>query len=422
MEIINNNLLKAKLGNFVLFLLFFISLQVIYPQNRVNNSPAFPRLTPDSKALDFYNLNKGNENLTWEQLAEISLWASGDINASNLQRIRNAVLQFQNSPDQGTSARETAESILTFMHRNILRTYTIQQTRVDTIFSNGRFNCVSSSILYIILCEAMGIKTSGVITKDHAFVIVHIDDENIDVETTNRFGFDPGNRREFHDQFGRLTGFTYVPAQNYRDRQTINKLELISLILNNRIAELERRNNFTEAVPLAVDRAALLLGDLSAAPSDAYLSELIFTNPKNDLTDRLFNYGASLLRSNREEDGIRWAVTASSMYFGIEHWQNFLHSAVNNRITRFIRERKFQDARNFLEENKTLLTDANYSHLDIIIQNNLAIDYHNRFASEWNRRNYSEAERILNEGLAVFPDNRQLLNDLEIINRHRNNR
>ncbi|MCL2809696.1 MAG: hypothetical protein FWD24_06485, partial [Treponema sp.] len=228
--------------------------------------------------------------------------------------------------------------------------------------------------------------------------------------------------KEFHDQFGRLTGFTYVPAQNYQDRQTISNFELISLILNNRIAELERRNNFAEAVPLAVDRAVLLLGDLSVVSSASNTSGLIFSDPQKDLTDRLLNYGASLLRSNREEDGIRWAVTVSSMYSGIEYWQDYLLAAINNRITRFIRDRRITDARNFLEDNKRLLTDANYSHLDTIIQNNLAIDYHNRFASEWNRRNYTEAERILNEGLVIFPDNRQLLSDLEIVNRHRNNR
>ncbi|MCL2809507.1 MAG: hypothetical protein FWD24_05510, partial [Treponema sp.] len=369
----------------------------MFPQNRASSAAVFPRLTPDNKALEYNNLSRRNSgsDLTWLQLAEISLWASGDINASNLQRIRNAVTQFQNSVEQGTSSKEIAESILTFMHRNFLRNYTIQQTRVDTIFSNGRFNCVSSSILYIILCESVGIKTSGVITKDHAFVMVHINGENIDVETTNRYGFDPGNRKEFHDQFGRLTGFTYVPAQNYQDRQTISNFELISLILNNRIAELERRNNFAEAVPLAIDRAALLLGDLSFASSASYSLESIFTNPIKDLTDRLLNYGAALLRSNREEDGIRWAISASSMYSGIEYWQDFLLAAINNRITRFIRERKMTDARNFLEEYKNILTETNYSHLDTVIQTNLAIDYHNRFASEWNRRSYSEAERIL---------------------------
>jgi tetratricopeptide (TPR) repeat protein len=44
-------------------------------------------------------------------------------------------------------------------------------------------------------------------------------------------------------------------------------------------------------------------------------------------------------------------------------------------------------------------------------RSNLAVDYHNRFAAAWNRRNYEEAAKILEEGLALFPDNRQLLAD-----------
>jgi hypothetical protein len=47
-------------------------------------------------------------------------------------------------------------------------------------------------------------------------------------------------------------------------------------------------------------------------------------------------------------------------------------------------------------------------------QTNLAVEYHNRFAAAWNRRNRDEAARILEEGLALFPDNRQLLADRKI--------
>jgi tetratricopeptide (TPR) repeat protein len=52
---------------------------------------------------------------------------------------------------------------------------------------------------------------------------------------------------------------------------------------------------------------------------------------------------------------------------------------------------------------------------------NLAADFHNRFAAEWNRRNYEEAERILNEGLAEFPNDRRLLANRDIVNRSRQN-
>ncbi|MCL2800949.1 MAG: hypothetical protein FWD28_04245 [Treponema sp.] len=491
-----------------LILLFFIPQMEIFPQN----SAALPRLVPDTKALEYYGLGRRAGGYTWEELAEIALWASGNAAssnfASNLNRIKTMASNLNNSADLPPQGKERAEFILTFLHRNVLRNYSLYQTRIDGVLTNGSFNCVSSAVLYIILCESAGIRTSGVITRDHAFVIVHIEGEDIDVETTNRFGFDPGNRREFHDQFGRLTGFTYVPAQNYRDRQTISKIELISLIMNNRIADNDRASNFANSVPIAIDRAALLFGESLIVNAEAYSSVFLFSDPRKDIMDRLINYGAFLLRANREEEAIRWAEAASSMYPDVNRWGEYSLAAVNNRITRFVRDRRIADAKNFLENNKNIITEESYLHLEIIIidadllnranasstaeqgdaiindieqalkngkttsgraaelitytvqrtaaalcapparnwraainyieaaatrfgenreleqalrtyRGNLATDYHNRFAAEWNRRNYDEAERILNEGLAEFPDNRQLLNNLETVNRHK---
>ena len=479
----------------------FVTAQAIYPQNMTD----FPRLTPDPRALEYFR--QGSRGYTWEELAEISLWASGDTGASNMQVINNAVITLNNSGNLPANEREKAEYILTFMHANFLRIYSIYQTRVDTIFSNGRFNCVSSAVLYMILCKSAGINSSGVMTRDHAFVTVHINGEDIDVETTNRFGFDPGNRREFHDELGRVTGFSYVPAQNYRDRQTITQIELISLIMNNRVAELERANRYAEAVPLSIDRFALLSG-ASLADEGILPTGVIFSDPRADLIDRLVNYGAFLLRAAREEAALEWALAASEIYPETERWAEFSLAAINNRIARLMRERRAQDARIFLENNRALIPAENYTQFDTALTdselytmanqvnsaaeaelvlaaveqalntgrmeqrradelitftvmkiaaslsappqrdwreaiqyleaaisrygenrdfqqavqtywNNIATDYHNRFAAEWNRRNYEEAERILNEGLEEFPTNRQLLADMEVVNRNR---
>jgi len=473
----------------------------------------FPRLDPDPKALEFYNLTCKDTGLSWEELAVISLWASGDISASGLGRIRSAVQTLNSSPELPADCRERAEYILGFMHKNILRSYSLYQTRVDTIFTNGRYNCVSSAILYIILCKSAGVPTSGVMTKEHAFAMVHSDDFDIDVETTNPYGFDPGNKKEFFDSVGNLTGISYVPAQNYRDRQTISQIELVSLILNNRIADHERQNRFGDAVPVAVDMAALLTGNTLAVNDESAWPGPLFENPFSSMMDRIFNYGAMLLKAGREEDCLRWAAAASPMYPDTDRWQEFTLAAVNNNITKLSRANKITEARIFLENNKTLLTETDYAQFDtslvysellssankirtaqegsmtvdaveqamlsgrieqkrasdliifavqktaaalsaapardwraaaLYIENalsrfgekgdlpvneleqslqtyrsNIAADYHNRFAAAWNRRNYDEAERILNEGLAEFPNDRQLLSNQETVRRQR---
>jgi hypothetical protein len=467
----------------------------MYAQN------AFPRIVPDSKAIDYYRMG-GQSGYSWQELAEISLWASGDASLSGMEKIKTIVTALSAAIDPAASDKEKAEFILNYMHKNVLKSYSLYQTRLDTLLSNGRYNCVSSAVLYVILCKSAGINTSGVITKDHAFVMVHIPGQDIDIETTNPYGFDPGNRKEFHDSSGKITGFAYVPPHNYRDRRTINQIELVSLILNNRANDYERSNNFAGSVPLTVDRAALLLG--GALTSEISSSDSLFIDPRKDIVDRLLNYGASLLKSNKEEECIRWSVFASSTYPDINRWRELFLAAVNNRILRFIKERKISDAYNFLENQKIHITEANYAKLDTLIidadllnrannfktaaegdeiitgieqagrggrldkkrtselttyviqktakslceaplrdwraairylenalskyganreleqslrtyKGNLAADYHNRFAAEWNRKNFEEAERVLDEGIAEFPNDRQLLNDKRTI-------
>ena len=472
---------------------------------KIHAQNALPRIEPDLKALDYYRLGV-KSGYSWQDIAEIGLWSSGDATLSGIDKIKTTVSALSAAIDRNASGREKAEFILNYMHKNLLKSYSLYQTRLDTLLSSGRFNCVSSAVLYVILCKSAGLNTSGVMTKDHAFVMVHINGQDIAVETTSSFGFDPGNRKEFHDSSGKITGFAYVPPQNYRDRQTINQIELVSLILNNRISDFERANNFADSVPLAVDRAALLLGDSYALTFGIPTSEFLFVDPRKDLMDRLFNYGASLLKSNKEEECIRWAVFASSTYRDNNRWQELFLAAVNNRIARFIKDRKISDARNFLENQKINITEANYAQLDSLIidadilnrannfktvaegdeiiadidkarnsgrlnekrgselltytiqkiamslcatpqrdwraainylenalskyganreleqalrayKGNLAADYHNRFAAEWNKKNFDEAERILNEGLNEFPNDRQLLSDKQIISK-----
>ena len=438
------------------------------------------------------------------ELAEICLWASGDTSASNIDKIRAASDSIKNAPDLPDLDKDRAEYILKFMHKNIIKSYSLYQTRIDTMLSTGRYNCVSSAVLYMILCQSLGINAKGVMTKDHAFVTIPMGETDIDVETTNAYGFDPGNRTEFHDQFGKLTGFSYVPAKNYRDRQTISRIELVSLILNNRIVDHERQNQFADSVPLAIDRAALLAGNTLTVGSTIETQGTILTDPRKDLMDRLFNFGAMLLRAGREEEGLRWAAAASPVYPDEKRWQEFIMAAVNNHLMRLINSNKRAEARLFIDGQKNALSQANYDKFDALLvdselfgranqirtaedgdsvvnaveqarnsgkiqdkravelitfavlktatyistqpagnwraaiqyieaslsrlganreleqalnvyRGNLTADYHNRFAVEWNKKNYSEAERILNEGLAEFPNDRQLLSDKQII-------
>jgi hypothetical protein len=341
-------------------------------------------------------------------------------------------------------------------------------------------------------------------TRDHAFASLKAGGETIDVETTNPYGFDPGNRKEFHDQFGALTGFAYVPVRNYRDRAAISSIELISLILSNRITELELHGHFAEAVPLAIDRAALLAGknynDKSSPTPDSVNPAPFFEDPQKDLMNRIFNYGASLLKAGKEDDCLGWAAYASQKYPDEKRWQEFTFAAVNNRIQKIMKAGRLGEARDFIDRYAQSISPQNYDMLETLLidtelmdrtsklrnlddakttlaaidsaqgrvlinaeragelrtftlqkaasiiaappdknwlgainyleaairqygpnreleraiqtyRSNRVVDFHNEFAAAFNKRNFDQAGRVLDEGLKEFPDNRQLLLD-----------
>ncbi|GHT97017.1 hypothetical protein FACS1894142_0440 [Spirochaetia bacterium] len=330
------------------------------------SAASFPVLEPDTGAYEF-NRRIVSGSSDWQDLMEIALWASsvgaspaGGGTAAVRQRIVNAAAEIAGSRALPEEPRERGEFILSYMYDKMLKAYSARQTRLDELFSAGRYNCVSSAVLYTILASSVGLDVRGVMTRDHAFVTVNVGTELIDVETTNALGFNPGSRREFHDGFGAVTGFAYVPARNYRDRVSISQVELASLILSNRIADLESRGRYDEAVPLAINRAVLLNGRQDAVSSP------FFSDPDNDLMDRLFNYGASLLKAGKESEALDWSARASARYPDNERWQEFIYTALNNLMVKSIKAQRIAEARNLLNLHASGLSPANFERLDAL--------------------------------------------------------
>jgi hypothetical protein len=336
-----------------LSLLFFCG--ILFAQN-------FPSLELSPEVYAYAEkLSRTASASYWRDLAETALWASsvntGGQTGAYLETITGAVNALASDPDLPADPKARGEYILVYMHKNFLKAYSERQTRLDELLRSGRYNCVSSAVFYMILSLSSGLDAGGVMTKDHAFATINTGQELVDVETTNRYGFDPGNRKEFQDSFGKATGFAYVPVKNYRDRTAINPPELVSLILSNRIAELELRSDFSGAVPLGINREALLSRN-TRTEHNAF-----FEDPHKDMLTRLFNYGAWLIKAGKDDDALAWADYAGKD-FPDEAWQDFIYAATNNRAVKLIRARKIAEARAGLEAIKNRLSDGNFNTLD----------------------------------------------------------
>ncbi len=291
------NINDMKERHVLVFLLALLFSLVITLQIPAGDAKAEPRLEADPQA---YVFSDDLDTSDWRSLFSLAWWASGatggeaaaDEFAPVVMKLTDTVVEMDE--------RQKAEFVLEYMHKNFLGSYRLKQTRIDTLLETGGYNCVSSAVLYSILATAVGLDVSGVNTSDHAFCSVRIDDKQIDVETTNIYGFEPGTRIDFHDNFGKTTGFSYVPPGNYRDRNRIDILKLFSLIIQNRIADVESAGRYSEAVGLAVDRWVLLGGSRG--------------QEFEDLVTRMLNYGTLLSRAGREADALDWAKLAVQVY------------------------------------------------------------------------------------------------------------
>jgi hypothetical protein len=69
--------------------------------------------------------------------------------------------------------------------------YVWEQSRFTGIFADGKYNCISSAILYLLLAREFGFNAQGVMLPSHAFVQLRLPDGKISQEMQ---GLDGGAR------------------------------------------------------------------------------------------------------------------------------------------------------------------------------------------------------------------------------------
>jgi|GEM_PF-1181108 len=147
--------------------------------------------------------------------------------------------------------KKFCEELLIILHNTIFKKYDEKADKISSIIDTGEYNCVSSSIIYSVFLINYNIKSIPVKTKDHVFIKIQFANEDIDVETTNMYGFNPGDKKEVLDEFGELTGFTYVPQKNYMDRADIGLKDLLLLVYNNIINYYYQKQDYLKTINLA---------------------------------------------------------------------------------------------------------------------------------------------------------------------------
>ena len=238
-------------------LIILVSLSVISNLSALN----IPFHTEN--ILDSFALMK--EPLETEKLIDLFLHTSGTkpenftMYKERIRRETDDLIRYIDLMQRRENPLPTGDLILQYLHQDTLVRYSENQTRLDSLLDSGIFNCVSSAVYYMIFCRALGIEVKGIHAADHAFCSVTDPglESPVDVETTNKWGYNPGTKKAFQSEFKESTGFIYVPPGEYSERIELGDREMAGLILQNRIVLHQRRGDYENALVLASDRLAL---------------------------------------------------------------------------------------------------------------------------------------------------------------------
>lgn len=220
---------------------------------------------------------------------EFSLGKAGnEVEAYYLAKYDKLEKQIYNSVINEQDEKEKCQKILMLMYENCLSLYDADQTRIDVLLEEGRYNCVSSCILYAALCKRCGISVKAQRTKDHCFCKVYLSSGEFDVETTNPYGFDPGTKQQVTD-----SRYAVVEKKKYSGRREICDRELAGLIAKNLSSIYNDYEVFDLAVGQAVTRMNFLTG-LAIDDDSRYDFDAVCTNYVGYLQEKQEFYDAFL--------------------------------------------------------------------------------------------------------------------------------
>lgn len=286
-----------------------------------------------------------------------------------------------------------AERLNEIMYECCLAKYSFHQTKMDTMFTEGTYNCVSSSLLYLALAQEFGIKARVQETPNHAFITVYIDEQKIDVETTNPYGFNPGRTKAVGETKSGTQKFAVIPKTYYSNRKEISWREAVSLVGKNLCSNADKKSDYETAVPLSIS-----IYEFIKNKSD---------DPRN-IMDTIVSNFSSYAGQNKQNEATLIFLDSFVEKYGasdllLSNYINLLH----NSVVDFCNARNFEEAQNSLEKHKEKISAKNYEKLNhMIIQQKCYEEINSLF----DQHKFLEAADYCDEVLLQIPGDRNILN------------
>lgn len=242
---------------------------------------------------------------------------------------------------------ERAEKILSLMYEKVIGSYKERQTRMNLLFEDGSYNCVSSSVLYLALAKASGLDVRGQLTPNHAFCTLYVSDGSgggkakIDVETTNPYGFNPGVKRPLQEDASHGGKYTVVPKRNYSGRHEVDDRMFVSLVGGNVASDYDKAENWQMAVPMSAACLEFTRGEQASFYSNRTEFEKLCTN-----------YVVSLQREKQYGRVLEWLDLVLARWGAGNELENTYEKSVSNYIIALCRTGSFSAAKECLDQRR----------------------------------------------------------------------
>lgn len=286
---------------------------------------------------------------------------------------------------------EKAELILRELHSRIFRVYSENETTVREIITSGRYNCVSSAILYNHILNLAGIECYGAIVPSHAFSVVKADGKMIEVQTTSPGGFDPNASQQ--KEFEKLTGFDYVSVSN-TDVSLVDSPKLIAVMYSN-LAVFDADRNMYEPSLTKVLKAVTIYPE--------------FKDAINNIVTVILRWTQYLVNKsiNNFENAVELNTKAIELFPEVEDLKKntaYLYSKYTNYL----------NLKNEYIKSIEILNNAieNYPDIKNELGEMLIITYINYAGYYFNKNEYENALAVVNEAQSIS-NNNDKLNSLE---------
>jgi hypothetical protein len=303
--------------------------------------------------------------------AEAALLASGVRDAPARKEYLDHIDRLEKDARRAVGAAstpfDTGARLLRWLHAGPMAGgYSTLQDHLPALLDEGKFNCVSATVVYAVLGRRLGLDVRGVVVPAHVLAVQYDGTVSKDVETTSAGGFD-GNKK-------------------YYVRREVGDLGLVAAVYRNTLARHNREGQYPEMI-----RAAVFAQSLD--PKDG--------TPAEDVHKAFHNWWVSRAR----KDQFREALDVVALGLEAQPDNDRLRNA---RVDVYGLWARAHRRKGEWAAGAGLLADARTAHPG---DRGLGREVERHYLL-WSRADPDKAAGVLRDGLKALPDSYSLRTEL----------